>query len=129
MGRSLALHNDERIERGKNMNYTHIEFQNATPQPHLPEHAAGDGGGVRKVYSPPAIVYETRLQTNAGSATSLLIDGELDPELPGKPVSDPSAGGGSPGTDPALPAKPSRPSSGRGSPGADPALPPKPPSP
>ncbi|NJO07620.1 MAG: hypothetical protein HC876_20055 [Chloroflexaceae bacterium] len=76
---------------------------------------------MRKPYTPPAIVYEEKLQANAGTIGAPPIDGEIDPDLPGKPVGGPSRGN----DDPDLPPKPvSNPSSP--DPSVDPPRPPKP---
>ncbi len=74
---------------------------------------------LRRVYTPPAILYEGRLQTQAGTPGSIIIDDEIDPELPDKPVGEPSGRG-----DPPRPPKPA-PDPGSGG-GGDPPRPPKP---
>ncbi len=79
-----------------------------------------------KTYVVPAIVYEARLQTRAGSPSPTFVDPFVgtDPELPGKPasVADPVYDGS------VDPVRPPKPADGAGSGGNDGSIdPPRPP--
>lgn len=110
------------------MEKQHIGAWTANPEPHPQQREVAVSGmtwagSMRKSYVSPAIIYESTLETKAGSALGALPGIEVDPDLPGKPT---SAGRPSGSLDPVLPAKPvAKPSSGGGG-HADPPLPPKP---
>ncbi len=79
----------------------------------------------RKPYSQPAIIYETVLQTSAGSQAFPDPYTELDPSMPGKPENSRVQEGAS--LNPPMPPKPpARSSSDDGGTSLNPPMPPKP---